>query len=278
MSVNNDTKIITAASESYSESLFALIGSIYANWDNHPPIIVYDIGLSNKSLSFLVSNNIEVKKVEPFCSHWNKHYTWKLWCLNDSDAENIIWMDAGLCVLDNLNFIVEEINSKGYFVVPNFQFLDWEASEMACIGCDLDYSFRIGRPSISANIFGVKNRGRQNVILCSALNIAQNEDFIRSYDKHNRHDQAILSLLFYKHIPNILFNDGKVFAGWVSPNMVVGQKVWAHRRQINEIDTKEFIYRINKKVEGKYVPKNKKSLIKKFKYIFSEYLNTQGIK
>jgi hypothetical protein len=251
---NSNTLIVTAASESYSESLFALIGSIYANWENHPPIVVYDIGLSKKSLSFLINNHIEVKKVIPFCDHWRDHYTWKLWCLNDANSENIIWIDAGLCVLDNLDDIISEININGYFVVPNFQFLDWEASEMSCLGCDLEYTFRISKPSIGAGLMGFKKVGLFNEIIKNALEIGKIEKYIKQYDKKNRYEQAILSLLLYKNIDGLKLNDAGVYLGWKSPYMVKGQKIWVHRRSLNKNNYKEFIKRLEKKKFGRYFP------------------------
>ena len=251
---NSNTLLVTAASESYYESLFALIGSIYANWENHPPLVVYDIGLSKKSLSFLLNNNIEVRNVIPFCDHWRKHYTWKLWILNDANSENIIWIDAGLCVLDNLDEIINEVNKNGYFVVPNFQFLDWEASEMACFGCDLDYSFRLSKPSIGAGLLGFKKLGLHNEILKKALEIGKNEKYIKQYCNKNRHEQTILSLLMHKYINNLKLNDGRIYLGWTSPNMVKGQKIWVHRRSLNKKNCKEFIKRMEKKESGRYFP------------------------
>jgi hypothetical protein len=265
-----DIKIITAASEGYSESLFAMIGSINANWDKHPPIVVYDIGLSDKSLAVLKKSDIVVKKVIPFCDHWRDHYTWKLWCLNDIDAEYIIWMDAGLCVLDDLNEIINEVNLYGYFIVPNYQFLDWEASEKACNGCGLDFSFRIGKPSISANIFGIKKNGIFMNIIKTALELGQNLEIIKAYNSQNRHDQAILSLLFHKNIPNLKFNDGKIYSGWISPNMVLGQKVWAHRRSMKQKDLKVFINIFKNKSSGKYFP-NQRSYYVINKFIGLKY-------
>ena len=133
------TTIITTASEKYTDSLFALIGSLNCNWPNHPRIVVYDIGLEEESLKFLNNAKIEVRKVPVFCEHWRQHYTWKIWCINDIETENVIYVDAGTCILDNLDEIIDEINVRGYFIIPNYQFLDWEASKEACEGCGVDY-------------------------------------------------------------------------------------------------------------------------------------------
>ena len=82
--------IITAASGAYGPSLLALLGSLNLNWPNHPPVRVYDIGLNDGTLQVLAENQIEVIKVPPFCPHWRKHFTWKIWCLNNAPARDIL--------------------------------------------------------------------------------------------------------------------------------------------------------------------------------------------
>jgi hypothetical protein len=58
--------IITAASEGYAISLFALIGSLNCNWPEHPPVLVYDLGLNRESLEKLHEHQVPVKQVPSF--------------------------------------------------------------------------------------------------------------------------------------------------------------------------------------------------------------------
>ncbi len=75
-------------------------------------------------MKILSNANIEVRLVPPFCEHWRKHYTWKIWCINNIEVENVIWLDAGICVLDKLDMIINvQLIENGYFLVPNYQFL-----------------------------------------------------------------------------------------------------------------------------------------------------------
>lgn len=251
------TTIITAASEKYVDSLFALIGSINCNWANHPPIVVYDIGLEEKSLAFLHKANIEVRKVPPFCDHWRKHYTWKIWCINNIETENVIYMDAGICVLNNLDEIIEGINLIGYFFAPNYQFLDWEASEQACEGCGVDFSFRIGKGTIAGNLLGFKKKGNANDLTYQALSISLSEKNIMPYNTKHKQDQSIYSLLIYKHYPNPVLHDGFTYLGWESPRMVENQKIWVHRRGMLKKDMAEYKKRIVNP-RGIYLPKDPK--------------------
>src|SRR5659263_346946 len=78
--------IVTAASAAFGSSLVALLGSLNLNWPDHPPIRVYDLGLERKTLETLSRHGVEVVPVPPFCPHWRKHFTWKIWCWNDAPA------------------------------------------------------------------------------------------------------------------------------------------------------------------------------------------------
>jgi hypothetical protein len=224
--------IITAASEKYANSLFSLLGSLSCNWPNHPPVKVYDLGLEDKTLLFLKEANIEVKQIDKFCNHWREHYSWKIWCINNEQADIVIWMDAGVCILSPLDEIIDIAKVRNYFIVPNYQFLDYEASKNACKGCGVDYSFRIGKASIAATFMVFKKSGQVNDLLKEAMKIAMTEEYIKAENNRNKHDQAILSLLFYKYFSIPEFEDGYVYLGWKSPRQVSEQKVWLQRRKI----------------------------------------------
>ena len=47
--------IVTAASPSYEASALALIGSLNCNWPGHPPVVVYDLGMTDDTLSRLAA-------------------------------------------------------------------------------------------------------------------------------------------------------------------------------------------------------------------------------
>ena len=146
--------IITAASESYTKQLLALLGSLESNWPSHPPVVVYDLGLPVSVVDSLECRNIEVRKVPEFCPHWRKHFTWKIWCWNDIEAETFLWIDAGAIVLSSLDEVFPHIKNTGYLVAPNYRLLVEEASEEACNGCGVDPSFREGKTTLAGNFIG----------------------------------------------------------------------------------------------------------------------------
>jgi hypothetical protein len=224
--------IITAASENFGPSLLALLGSIHLNWPTHPPIRVYDLGMDTKTLEILGANRIEVVKVPPFCPHWRKHFTWKIWCLNDAPAQQTLWMDAGFVVMEPLDELFTTIQRLGYFFVPNYHLLDDEASETACRGCGVDASFRIGKSTLAGGLMGFQKEGTMLDLIHEALAVAMVEENIQATKPPHRHDQAILSLLMYKYYHSIMLADAQVYLGYKSPEQVAGQKVWVHRRGI----------------------------------------------
>ena len=233
--------IITAASESYTKQLLALLGSLESNWPSHPPVVVYDLGLPVSVVDSLESRDIEVRKVPEFCPHWRQHFTWKIWCWNDIDAEAFLWIDAGAVVLSPLEEVFPHIKNTGYLVVPNYRLLVEEASEEACVGVGVAPSFRDGKTTLAGGFIGFdKSNELIASILDKAMELALVERNIKATDPKHRHDQALISLLIYKNIQSPLILDGNIYLGGPSPILVPGQKIWACRTGMNKQDIANF--------------------------------------
>lgn len=255
--------IITAASESYAKQLLALLGSLESNWPSHPPVVVYDLGLPISVVDSLESRNVEVRKVPEFCPHWRQHFTWKIWCWNNIDAESFLWIDAGVVVLSSLDEVFPHIKSTGYLVVPNYRLLVEEASEEACVGCDVDPSFREGKTTLAGGFIGFdKTNELILLILDKAMELALVENNIRATDPKHRHDQALISLLIYKNIQSPLMLDGNIYLGGPSPILVPGQKVWACRTGMNKSDIEKFSnYFLNPNAQHPPFPKSPQKFV-----------------
>jgi len=250
-------KLITAASESYSKSLFALIGSLNLNWHDHPPIEVYDIGLSKNSLEILRENKIVVHTVPQFCDHWRAHFTWKFWCWKDINADIFLYIDAGIIILKPLDDVLEVIKKLGYAVVPNYRPLEEEASEIVCKGCALDPDFRIGKATLAGGFIGFdKGKPIINSLIDALFELSLDEKNLKAFHPSHRHDQALTSLMIYKIIGNPIILDGNIYLGSNSPMKVPGQKVWACRKSI-ELEDVEFFqnYLDKSKTGNNYLPK-----------------------
>jgi hypothetical protein len=133
--------------------------------------------------------------------------------------------------LDEISYALEH---NKYFMVTNYQLLDWEASEAACEGCGISPSFRYGKLTLASSIMGFKKSLKIQQVLKDALSLAQIEKYIAATEPTHRHDQALISLLMYKHFGDVNIANGSVYAGWQSPTQIVGQKVWVHRRGLSE--------------------------------------------
>ncbi|HEX2848000.1 MAG TPA: hypothetical protein VHN59_15745 [Chitinophagaceae bacterium] len=248
--------IITAASEKYANSLYTLLGSLKGNWPDHPPVVVYDLGLEESTLSYLSKCGVTVKDIPAFCKHWKAHYTWKVWCMNNAEFDVIIWMDAGMCILEPLDEIINIIKKRSYFLVPNYQFLDYEVSAAACEACGVPYSFRIGKGTIAGTFIGFLKNGLFGKIIAEVMEIALVEKNIMAYAPKHKHDQSIISTLTYKYFPNPELEDGLIYLGWKSPRMVSGQKVWLQRRQVLKEDIRIYKRNLESDVARRYIPKD----------------------
>ena len=264
-----DRMIITAASRTFGPSLLSLLGSLNLNWPGHPRMRVYDIGLDDETLRVLDTHNIEVVKVPEFCPHWQKHFTWKIWCWNDAPASKILWLDAGLVVLKPLDEVFNAISNIGYFVVPTYHPLVENASELACKGCGVDAVFRDGKVTLAGGFIGFKKEGKVLQILEEALSVALKEEYIAATKRLHRHDQAIISLLFYKEFGSVLMADGVLYCSCFPLNdspRYPGRVVWVHRRSILPEDQAYFASRIVE-TGSPYLPKDPKTE-KRFKILW----------
>lgn len=233
---NNDRLVITAASRVYGPSLLALLGSLTLNWPQHPPVLVYDIGLDQTTLDTLRTHTIPVKQVPAFVPHWRRHFTWKPWCWHDAPARTVFWIDAGVTVLKPLDDVFEKTEESGYFVTTSGYPLEVEASEAACRGCGVPPEFRQGKKTLASTLVGLRKDGPVGAIVDEALAVAHTEAHMAATLTTHRHDQAVLSLLLYKYLGSVTIMDEDIYAGWQSPTWTPGQKIWVHRRRLRPKD------------------------------------------
>lgn len=255
--------ILTAASEAFEESLICMIASLNINWPNHPEILVYDLGMSERTINFLKDNRIEVIKVPPFKAHWRKHFTWKLWAIHQCNADIVLWLDAGLVVLGSLVAVIKQINNCGYFITPTYHPLIEAVSDNCRKSCGVTLNFLDNKMCFSGNTIGFKKHGVTKILVDEAYTIALVEENIAANEPMHRHDQAILSTLIYKYFNNPIVLDGFMFSEYRSPHQTADQRIWAHRRKIHHED-KEYLVNHFSGDNKPYIPrKSEKSYRKK---------------
>jgi hypothetical protein len=143
-------------------------------------------------------------------------------------------------ILQPINDVFDAIDRLGYFINPTYYLLSENASEAACIGCGVDPGFRNGKMTFNGGVIGFRKEGVVGEIVQKALEIASVEEYIKNTFPLGRHDQVIISLLIHKYIPNPIMLDTMIYAGWLSPLQVQGQKVWQHRRALCQEDMEHF--------------------------------------
>ena len=236
--------IITGASSAYGPALLALLGSLTLNWPEHPPILVYDIGLDEETRSALARHGVNTRRVPPFCPHWRRHFAWKIWAWNDAPARSVLWIDAGIVVLRPLAEVFDTISRLGYFLVPNGMPLAIEASEAACRGCGVTPDFRLGKGTLCGGFAGFR-KDAMGSLLEEMLRLALTEEHIAASEPGHRHDQALLSLLAHRDLHPLQSADPDIYLMDRSPRQRQEQSVWCHRLAIRRRDAARFASHIS---------------------------------
>lgn len=232
--------IVTAASETYRPQLISFLGSLRCNWPDHPPVMVYDIGLSEGTLQLLRQAGFEVRAIPHFAPHWRKHYTWKLWCMNDAPGDRVFYLDAGCCILRSMPEVFEIISQQGYFCVPNYEPLEIEASDDACEGCGVPAPFRVGKVSLAAGVFGFLRGSVAEHVVQECLRVASTERYIMATKPEHRCDQSILSLLMYREVSPLIMCDGRIYFCEDLAAKFTTHAIWAARRNMHYKDKRFF--------------------------------------
>ena len=232
-----DDLIITGASRSYSGQLLSLVGSANANWPGHPPILAYDLGLTEETVSLLTKAGIEVRPVPAFCPHWRSHFAWKIWCLRDAPADRCLWLDAGIYVLRPFPEAFSAIESLGYFVQPN----GFSIGQTACRPLQAHFAhLGLGEIlSINGGLHGFDKKKAAS-LLEEAYALCLDEQYLAADSPAGRHDQDLLSFLLYKYFSPVVFLDRHLYAEHAGPAEVQGQRVWVHRREMHPDDADYF--------------------------------------
>ncbi len=110
--------LITSASNKFFPSLLNLIGSLKANYPNHPTLFIYSLGLSDLFKNSLKKiDNVEILEIPKFTSFWRKCYTWKTYIINTPLSDLNLYLDAGCQILRPLEELFEKIEKNDYLLV-----------------------------------------------------------------------------------------------------------------------------------------------------------------
>ena len=245
------TTFASAADARYGYHLVNLIGSVKANSDVFDSIVVYDLGLSEHQRALVDSlRDVEVRDMPHFATHWSQGFTWKPWIWTHLEAERVFYLDAGATVLRSLAPALDQVASRGYFLVSQGNELrDIVPPEyFELYGLD---PARGSRPYVAAGIIGFSTSGEfwDRVVVptyedCLAgrslgysaedaarLNygLAYQESPVIHDCLNFRWDQTVLNIHLVLQMPDAVIADIDEFAGVRSPRVHPRQVIWAHR-------------------------------------------------
>ena len=245
--------LASAADAAYGRQLLNLIGSVKANSDLFDRILVYDLGLSRVQRGLLERvEGVEVRQVPPFVPHWAQCWSWKPWIWTHVDAGLLLYLDAGVTVLRELTDPLEQIESRGYFLIgtghpneehipgayyPLYDLPDW-IRERDCVGANVvgfdphsSFYGEVVEPTFRDVELG-RNLGWSEQEL-SWRNVGLNhlaEPIVRDAPRF-RHDQTLLNIHLYRWSEQPYVNPTAPYAGSVSAQQHPDQLMWAHRRR-----------------------------------------------
>ncbi|QTE23644.1 DUF1647 domain-containing protein [Polaribacter cellanae] len=218
-SFSKDLVIVTGSDSSHFKSLLQLLESLKIH-EKKSKKIVYDLGLTTDENEILKNNfpEFEVRKFDysKYPSYFNikisaGEYAWKPVIINDVLNEfktAVCWLDGGNKVVKTLNSIRKLLKLYGFYSPFSKGVIsDWTHPKT------LDFLGVLNNKSL------LKQRNLNGACVCADYNnlnarnliknwsdCAKNKDCIApegSSRENHRQDQAVLSVLAYRDIPNI---------------------------------------------------------------------------
>jgi hypothetical protein len=247
--------LATACDERYAKSALQLIGSIQKFSPIFDKIYLYDLGIP-KHFAWCFKNikGVEVRKVEKFKEDYLLHWGWKPWVFLNTPGEIVVYLDAGVEALGNLQSVVDAVKQDDYFVVSQHGTLAKGHTVEDIIPTDYYKKYKVPntikkKHVVAGGIVGFKSNSEFRTILEETFqgvlegdnigwsvgdaqrNVGINK--ITSYKPkdcpHFRHDQTLFNISFYKHIENPVIHDLQRYANIDGPNEVPGQLLWQSR-------------------------------------------------
>jgi len=144
--------------------------------------------------------------------HTDNNYAFKVYAIDhiiDKGYSKILWMDASMLPIKNIDSVFDIIEEQGYF----FQFGGWNNNQWTNEKAK-EYFGTDNGDMMAACCFGLDFEHDKTVEFWANVKQAMNDGiFHGSWDNH-RHDQTVMSILAYKmgmplHDPNVIFEYAK---------------------------------------------------------------------
>ena len=236
--------LITGANSPYYESLLTLISTVHdTSFDVVDQIIVYDFGLDKTEVDMLNSlQKVQVKDIDKSFPVYNtistiktKCHFLKMFTLFDAKniGENVLWLDSGACVLNNLNEIYNIIENEHIFLVGDVH-LNRNYTHDLCRSIMSATDEELNDRQLWSGLVGFKSNGNHINIINEGWEYSLVEGCIDGYIQDHRHDQSVLSILSSRY--KIKTHDIDKYGYWTDVNRnlekakEINSVIFAHRR------------------------------------------------
>jgi hypothetical protein len=249
MRILPDCILVTATDRMHAPYLFNAIASIQARFPNHPPLRVFDLGMSNAQRRELSSIPwIEVRTIDKFVKHWKQNWSWKPYILSQTKERYVFYFDAANIMLYRpLTLWFTAIARNGYFLIENGQTMHQTTPPEYWGLFGLDEKVFANAPTFGAGLMGFDQGGFAGTAIAEVLartvegwNLGRSAQEIRRTYDHSvirhcecfRADQTLFNLAFRKHCPGrlVLRNELK-YCGLGGPADHPRQYLWYSRRR-----------------------------------------------
>ncbi|MDX6747036.1 DUF1647 domain-containing protein [Polaribacter sp. PL03] len=214
-----DLVIVTGSDSSHFKSLLQLLKSLTIH-ESNTKVIIFDLGITVKEIEIIKNDfpSFELRKFDYslYPSYFNikknaGEYAWKPVIINNILNEfktSVCWLDGGNKVVKPLTSIRKLIEFYGFYSPFSKGIIsDWtHPKTLDYIGVSSDVALlkkrSLNGACVSANYNNIEVRN----VIEKWSDCAKSKDCIApegSSRENHRQDQAVLSTLVYKHIPEI---------------------------------------------------------------------------
>lgn len=199
----NDRIIITAANRAYENSAKTLISSIHQHsFDDVDQIFVFDLGLDIEMRKQI--QGYKKTTVVDFPDHIDctpKQHLYKCYALywGINKAKNVLWLDAGVMLLQPIKEMFDIINQDDIFMVKDTNHKNIAWTHKKCIDIMQATHSELHSHQLSSGILGFKSKGQYEHVIKEAYEYSKIEGCVAGNHANHRHDQSVYSILAARH-------------------------------------------------------------------------------
>lgn len=211
--------LVTGSSSSHYKSLFQFLKSVH-QFEKNTKTVVYDLGLKEAERETILKDfsNIDLRKFdfENYPNYFNINindgeYAWKPIIIDTVLNEfkcSVCWLDAGNVIFEELNTLRKVIEFYGFYSPYSKGIIqDWTHLKTLSFLGVADHKELLTQTNLNGACISVDyNNDKVRKIITKWKDCALTKDCIApkgANKKNHRYDQAILSTLIYKHLPEI---------------------------------------------------------------------------